>query len=215
MNELIRPSVEGITQALLSVDYLSLKRSFDVSGLPAPRFAEEFLVPVLDSVGERWQKGDLSLSQVYMSGRMCEQLMDQYVRGSKEELKEHGIGIAVLEDFHLLGKRIVCSVLHAAGFGFVDYGPASLNALVEKVQKDNIRILLVSTLMLSSALRVKLLRQMLAERSLEVTILVGGAPFRFDPALWQEVGAHGTSPTASGVIALLNSLTGEVNHGVA
>jgi methanogenic corrinoid protein MtbC1 len=148
-----------------------------------------------------------------MGGRLCEALLEEISTVNPEEKKDFGLAVAVLEDFHVLGKRIVCSVLHTAGYGFKDYGPISLEDLVEKVKLDKTRILLVSTLMLNSALRVKLLKERLTASGLDVNVIVGGAPFRFDPNLWQEVGADATSLTASGVVKTIRNMTGEVQHG--
>lgn len=207
-------AIERATSALLSVNKLYLKLAYETSELSASRFSEEVVVPVLDQIGERWQQGELSLAQVYMGGRLCEALLDEISSGNPQEIKEVGLAIAVLEDFHVLGKRIVCSVLHTAGYGFKDYGPITLEDLVEKVQRDNIRILLVSTLMLNSALRVRQLREKLASRGMAVKLVVGGAPFRFDPNLWSEIGADATSPTASGVVGIIKNLTAEDQHGI-
>ena len=215
MDRDISIAIERVTSALLTVNKVYLKLAYETSGMCASTFSEEVIVPVLDGIGERWQRGELSLAQVYMGGRLCEALLDEISATNPGERKDHGIAIAVLEDFHVLGKRIVCSVLHTAGYKFKDYGPISLDDLVEKVQNDEIRILLVSTLMLNSALRVKQLKESLVSRGLDVKLVVGGAPFRFDPNLWSEVGADATSLTASGVTQILQNLTREVPHGNA
>jgi methanogenic corrinoid protein MtbC1 len=88
------------------------------------------------------------------------------------------LGIAVLEDYHLLGKRIVYSILRASGFAVRDYGRRTVEELVRLVQADEIEIPLISTLMLPSALRVKELRKQLSAADLPFKIVVGGAPFR-------------------------------------
>lgn len=213
MEKNISTAIVRVTSALLSINKVYLKLAYETSEMSASSFSEEVIVPVLDKIGERWQSGELSLAQVYMGGRLCEALLDEISTTKPEEIQDYGIAVAVLEDFHVLGKRIVCSVLHAAGFGFKDYGPIALDELVDKVQNENIRILLVSTLMLNSALRVKQLKESFVSRDMDVKLVVGGAPFRFDPELWREVGADATSPTASGVLKTLRSLTGEVQHG--
>ena len=82
--------------------------------------------------------------------------------------------------------------------------------LVCKIQEDCIEILLVSTLMLASALRLRELRAQLDSQGIAVKIIVGGAPFRFDPNLWREVGADATSNTASGAIEIIKEMIGEV-----
>ena len=200
--------IEQVTAALLSINKVNLKCEFETSGLSANRFAEDIIVPVLDQIGGRWQSGELALAQVYMSGRLCEALLDDISSNAHHEIKECGLAVAVLEDFHVLGKRIVCSVLNSAGYTFKDYGPISLDKLVKQVQDESIHILLVSTLMLNSALRVKQLKEILTSKGLDVKLVVGGAPFRFDPNLWREVGADATSPAASGVVSILKGLTG-------
>lgn len=201
---------------LLSLNRISLQLTFENSGLDILGFAEKVMVPVLDILGNRWQQGELSLAQVYMASRLCEQLMDETVSANQIIPEEHGIAIAVLEDFHVLGKRLVTSVLKASGYGFVDYGQQSLDDLFERTMADNVKILLVSTLMLDSALRIKILKERFKGAGNEVKIVVGGAPFRFDPGLYLEVGADATSKTASGVVAILDNLTGrEACHGRA
>lgn len=214
MNSESSPLIQHVTAALLSINKVNLKLLYESSGMSANRFAEDIIVPVLDNIGARWQSGELALAQVYMSGRICEALLDEISSRSPQDMKEYGVAVAVLEDFHVLGKRIVCSVLTTAGYLYKDYGPISLDNLVEKVQSDSIQILLVSTLMLNSALRVKLLKEALLSKGMDVKLVVGGAPFRFDPDLWREVGADATSSTASGVVTILKSMTGEGRNGI-
>lgn len=208
----ISESIDLVTSALLSVNKVGFSQIFENSGMTVTAFTEHILVPVLDRIGDRWLKGELSLAQVYMSGRLCEKLLEQFSADDSRDIQYLGIGVAVLEDFHVLGKRILCSVLSASGYGFTDYGPISLDDLVEKAVRDNIRILLVSTLMLASALRVKLLKERLTACGQDITIIVGGAPFRFDPNLWREVGADATSASASGVVPILKKIAAEVPH---
>jgi methanogenic corrinoid protein MtbC1 len=64
-------------------------------------------------------------------------------------------------------------------------------------------VLLVSTLLLPSALRVKDLRRRLDELHAPTRLIVGGAPFRLDPQLWREVGADANGNSATDAIALV------------
>ncbi|MBF0444333.1 MAG: cobalamin B12-binding domain-containing protein [Magnetococcales bacterium] len=90
----------------------------------------------------------------------------------------------------MLGKQMVYSALKASGYDLQDYGRMDVESLVKRTQEDGIQLLLVSTLMLRSALRVRVLRELMDEKGMKDTrIIVGGAPFRFDPELWQEMGA--------------------------
>jgi methanogenic corrinoid protein MtbC1 len=102
-----------------------------------------------------------------------------------------------LDDYHALGKIIVCAALRASGWDLHDYGRMTAPELAEKVIENQTGILLVSTLMLRSALQIKELRDRLTAAGSPAKIIVGGAPFRFDPELWLEVGADATGNDAA------------------
>ena len=53
------------------------------------------------------------------------------------------------------------------------------------------------------ALKVKELRELLGS---DVGIVVGGAPFRFDPLLWREVGADAFGRTAADAVNIVAHL---------
>ena len=124
-------------------------------------------------------------------------------------LRKHpAIAQAVLEDHHMLGKLLVSSVLKANRFAFIDYGRVETAELARRVELDRIEILLISTLMLPSALQVKELARLLAGQDLNVKIIVGGAPFRFDKELFREVGADATADRASDVAGAIRQVSG-------
>ena len=82
--------------------------------------------------------------------------------------------------------------------------------LVRKTVAAHVRILLVSTLMLPSALRVREVRRLLDEEGVSPKIVVGGAPFRFDPRLWKDVGADAMGAGAAEAVAIVRRLAEEV-----
>lgn len=153
------------------------------------KIAGDLISPTLVRIGDSWESGNLSLSQVYMSGIICEKIIDKILPPQSPIRKSQPkMAIAVLEGFHLLGKRIIYSTLRASGFELVDLGGGlSIESIVDLVKTEDIKILLLSVLMLPSALRIKELKTQL--KDVDVTIVVGGAPFRFDEQLWKEVGA--------------------------
>ncbi|WP_417908953.1 cobalamin B12-binding domain-containing protein [Candidatus Electronema sp. PJ] len=159
---------------------------------------ERLVVPALEEIGKRWEQGSVALAEVYMSSRICEELADQILPpSSAERINRPKIGIALLDDYHALGKMIVCAALRASGYEIQDYGRLTAAELAERICRDSVSIILVSTLMLRSALQVKTLRELLDAAGSPAKIIVGGAPFRFDPELWQEVGADGTGNNAA------------------
>lgn len=197
-------SIGNLEAALLSMDRVRARLCFEESGLAPLEFAERVVAAALERIGESWEKGAIALSQVYMSGRICEELLSRVIPDDPSKPAAHPpMAIAVLDDFHPLGKRIVTSVLRANGFSVTDYGPTPVEELLAKVQRDGIRILLISTLMLPSALKVREVRDGIDALGLDVRLVVGGAPFRLDPDLWREVGADATCNSASGTVKIL------------
>ena len=194
--------------ALISLDrdtaQLIVKQAVLV-GTPI-EIAGELISQTLKIIGDKWEEGTLSLSQVYMSGLICEQIIDQILPPSSPVRKDQPkMAIAVFEDFHLLGKRIVYSVLRASGFELMDLGGGmgTVN-LLEIIKKENIRVLLLSVLMLPSAIRIKELTKKLTGSG--VKIVVGGAPFRFDEQLWKEVGADAFGRDSSDAIDIVTKI---------
>jgi len=204
-------AVSRFERALLALDRLMARHVLiERDGLETPlQRVEKLVVPALERIGQDWEQGTVALSQVYMSGRICEELVDALLLpGSADRKSQPQMAIAALQDYHLLGKRIVYSVLRASGFELLDYGRIEAGDLVHRVMNDHVEIVLISTLMLPSALRVKDVRAMLKASGYDAKIVVGGAPFRFDDYLWQEVGADAVGRNASDAIDIVNQLAG-------
>ena len=165
---------------------------------------DQVVVPALEQIGLAWEKGDVALSQVYMSGRICEELVEQVLPPSDPDRKHQPrSAIVVLCDYHMLGKRIVYSQMRASGFELFDYGRMDVDELVERALADQIRVLLISVLMLPSALKVKQVCARLKAAGAPIRIAVGGAPFLFDDRLWQEVGADAMGHNAADAVSLV------------
>lgn len=199
--------------ALLQINRNKAREIFDAYYMADGRSFEalEYLViQSLEKIGKGWEEGNISLSQVYMSGVICEELMDKYMPSLEiERIKKPRIAIGVLLDHHALGKRIVYSVLRAGGYEVIDFGQGlSIDEMVEKTIQNEVDILLVSTLMLSSALKVKMLKSKIDEKNYMVKIIVGGAPFRMDCELWKEVGADADGKNASDITQIIKKITG-------
>ena len=201
--------ITALIDALLRIDQLKVKEIFSLANPhvdPIERI-ENLISPALEWIGAEWEQGRLSLSQVYMSGRICEDMVNEILPTSQaRSINQPAMAIAVLEDYHTLGKRIVYSMLRSAGYVLRDYGRVTVEELIKNIAQDRIEIILISVLMLPSALRVKKLHQSLDLAGLPVKIIVGGAPFRFDPKLWREVGADGCGNTASDALQLVRSI---------
>jgi methanogenic corrinoid protein MtbC1 len=193
-------SSEIFADKLLVLDRIGAEQMLaEARAQDAPlKAVERLVVPALEEIGKRWEQGSAALAQVYMSSRICEELVDKLLPpSSPERILRPKIGIALLDDYHALGKTIVCAALRASGYELCDYGRLTAPELAERICHDEVKIVLISTLMLRSALQIKQVKILLVAAGSATKIIVGGAPFRFDPELWREVGADATGSNAA------------------
>ncbi len=206
------PSVR-LEEALLDADRTAAAAVLEAARREQGHGAiDRVLVPALERIGQGWEQGRLALSQVYMAGRLCEELAEAILPSALASRAPPGtIGIAVLEDHHLLGQRIVTATARAAGWPVEDLGHGvGADELAAQVARRGLRVVMVSTLMLRAALQVRRLVEQLRSAGSTAHVLVGGAPFRLDPALWQEVGADAMGITATDALPLLERFAREV-----
>lgn len=202
MNEWIRPFRESLER----LDRVGADSFFNqaLNTLSPIEAVEQVVVPALEQIGEAWETGTVALSQVYLSGRFCEELVERVLPPSDPDRKNQPrSAIVVLSDYHMLGKRIVYSVMRASGFELFDYGRMDVEELVARAVADQIRVLLISVLILPSALKVRDVCARLKRNGSGIKVLVGGAPFLFDDQMWQEVGADAMGRSAADAIAII------------
>lgn len=160
-------SVIAFYDALVSLDRPRIETLFrqavDRSG--PMQAVEGVMAPALVRLGEEWSAGRTALSQIYMSSRICEDIVERLLPAACAERKgQVHPAIVVLSDYHTLGKRIVLSIMRASGLDVIDYGRMEVEPLVERVIADEVQILLISVLMLPSALKVQSVRSALDAR---------------------------------------------------
>ncbi|MFO1200046.1 MAG: cobalamin-dependent protein [Burkholderiaceae bacterium] len=197
--------IEEFRGALESLDRVGAEAVFAralARGTPIDA-VEALVVPALMRIGDAWEAGRVALSQVYLSGRVSEALVERVLPPSDPDRKHQPrSAVVVLRDYHMLGKRIVHSVMRASGFEVFDYGRMDVDELVARVIADDVRVLMISTLMLPAALRVREVTERLRDGGRTVRVAVGGAPYRFDERLWSEVGADAMGASAGDAVAI-------------
>lgn len=210
----LKENIQDFQSALLSLDKLKSNALFQhaLTESSPIEVVEQMIVPSLTNIGQAWHDGNLALSQIYMSGRLCEELVDQVLPPSDPDRKfQPHSAIVVLNDYHMLGKRIVYSLMRASGFELYDYGRMNVTQLVEQVQIDQIKVLLISVLMLPSALKIRELRDALIAADIDIKIIVGGAPFLFDSELWKAVGADAMGKSAPDAVHVVENWMREMS----
>lgn len=197
-------------EALLDMNRLRADRLIQQAAVSRPllQCLETIIVPALEHIGIAWEKGDVALSQVYVSSRICEDLVLKYMPAKQPGLPgQPRLAIGVFEDSHGLGKRMVQAVLQSAGYQMLDYGVSLTEpALLSRLRVDQVQVLLLSTLTLRSALSLG--RTTAAARTVVpgLRIVVGGAPFLLEPELWREVGADAMGANAAAALKVIKQL---------
>lgn len=218
MNSFAKPNQTEITavqqaykSALLDVDMIRaeevLRKGSNMFATPL-EVTELCLAPVLEQLGEDWENGHLALSQIYMASRISEELVERLLPRPSPEMsgdKAPKIALVLLEDHHILGKRLVQSALRSVGIPILDWQRLTTEELIIRAEQERPDLILISTLMLRSALLVRDVREGLNRAGLAIPVYVGGAPFRLDPLLWQEVGADAMGGNAAEAIHLVRS----------
>ncbi|MBI9073673.1 MAG: cobalamin-dependent protein [Melioribacteraceae bacterium] len=208
----IKQIVNQFEKALLNFDKIEANRLLlaHVDEYGPAELINKIVVQALKRIGDSWQNGSLALSQIYMSGRICEQLVDELLPpASNQRRNQPKMAIAVLNDYHFLGKRIIYSQIRSAGFEVIDYGRKTVNELVEAICNDGIEVIFISTLMYPSALDIKLVVEKLEKERAKVKVLVGGAPFNMDKKLWQQVGADAMGTDGNEALNWVNKMMEE------
>ena len=204
-------------EALLAMDYVTSAALFAQAEQReggAAQVAEALLLPVLEGLGEEWEKGLLSLAQIYVAGRICDDLT-QSLGASPELTADAPVAMANLLDHHALGKRIVLAHLRVGGIAVRDYGSGiTPEEVVDRAERDHIRVLLLSTLMLASALEVGRVKRLCQDRHLALAVVAGGAPFRLDPGLGRAVGADAVGYAASDALVHVRHFLGKRRENV-
>jgi methanogenic corrinoid protein MtbC1 len=177
---------------------------------------DNLVVPALRHIGAGSARGEIPLDELYLSAKLCADLVaENLAPGQMLRPDQPRTAIGVLEDSHLLGSQIVQAVLGAAGYEVSDWGARlSVADIAARAAAEGTQLMLVSVLMLRAALRVAELPAALAERGSLATLVVGGAPFRFDPELAAEVGIALVAREATDILDIMVAQRGAVARPV-
>ncbi len=178
----------------------------------------EVLEPTMVKWGQLWMKGKLSLADGYLSGKVAEEVFLKASETGEFDDKSNKIkGTVVIgnaeDDFHPLGRRLVIIFAKAAGYKVVDLGNDIMaNEFVDAAIKNNASIIAVSAMMYTTASNIKKIREEIDKRTLHNTIklAVGGAVFKLNPELVNEVGGDGTAQDAMQSPDLFDRLMSEI-----
>lgn len=182
-------------------------------GVSPEEIVFKVVVPAIEqmikSISENF---DANLAQHFMTAQIASEVTDEMIPlfQKKPSVVGHIVLGTAHGDMHSLGRRIVSGCLKALMIDVTDLGVnVPPEQFVDEAVAHNAEIIGISAMMVHTAkgengcLKV---RQILRERGLEekIKIIVGGAPYRYDPDLYKIVGADSWAEdgiTAGKVIA--------------
>ncbi len=154
---------------------------------------DEDLIPVLNDIGSKFEKGELFLPQLIQSSQTVKLAFDRVKQELTAENTDGGskgrILLATVEhDVHDIGKNIVKVVLENYGFEVVDLGrDVPAKKVVEECRARNIRLVGLSALMTTTVASMERTIRLLKAELPDSFVIVGGAVLNSRYA--QEIGA--------------------------
>lgn len=161
---------------------------------------------------------DANLAQHFMAAQIASEVTDAMVE--KIEKPPQPIGTIVIGtaegDIHSLGKKIVMGCLRAFLIEAVDLGVnVPPGKFVDEAVARNAPVIGVSAMMVHTVTGEngpKAVRALLRKRGLEnkIKLIVGGAPFRFDPELKDSIGADAVAEDGMVAAEVIKKFVNEV-----
>jgi 5-methyltetrahydrofolate--homocysteine methyltransferase len=161
----------------------------------------EALIPALEEVGARFERGDFFVPEMLIAGRAMsgalELLRPLLAQTDAEPIGTFLMG-TVKGDVHDIGKNLVDIMLEGAGFKVVDIGvQVAPDAFIEAIQEHKPDVVGFSAFLTTTMPMFKVNIEALEKAGLrdDVIVMVGGAPVTQEYA--DVVGADGYAPDAA------------------
>ena len=139
------------------------------------------LIPALDIVGAKYEKGKLFLPQLLQAASAAQSAFDVIKtvlaqRGGAGTAKGRIVLATVKGDVHDIGKNIVKVILENYGFEVLDLGrDVPVETVVDTVRREHIRLVGLSALMTTTLKSMEQTIAALHEAQLDCKVMVGGA----------------------------------------
>jgi methylmalonyl-CoA mutase cobalamin-binding domain/chain len=180
------------------------------TGLGPESILFDALIPSLEEVGARFERGDFFVPEMLIAGRAMSAALDR-LRPLLAETGAETVGTFVMGtvkgDVHDIGKNLVNIMLEGAGFHVIDLGvqvaPEKFVAAIEEHKPDVVGFsaFLTTTMPMFKANINALEKAGLRDR---VIVMVGGAPVTQEYA--DAVGADGYAADASTAVRMAKDL---------
>ncbi len=141
----------------------------------------EYIIPTLDIVGEKYENGHIFLPQLIQSAETVKEsfevIKDKLSKGTDAEISKGKIVLATVKgDIHDIGKNIVKVLLENYNYEIIDLGKdVSKEKIVEAVIKNNVKLIGLSALMTTTVKNMEETIFELKRTKPDCVVMVGGA----------------------------------------
>ena len=181
-------------------------------GLAPETLLFEALIPSLEEVGARFERGDFFVPEMLIAGKAMAGALE-ILRPLLAETGVETVGTIIMGtvkgDVHDIGKNLVNIMLEGAGFRVIDLGvQVAPERFVEAIQEHHPDIVGFSAFLTTTMPMFKANINALEKSGLrdQVIVMVGGAPVTQEYA--DAVGADGYAADASAAVSRVKDLLG-------
>jgi 5-methyltetrahydrofolate--homocysteine methyltransferase len=204
--------------SLTKIKDLVIQGSYDVNivvkallqqGIQPLEIINKGLIPGLDEVGDKFEKGEYFLPQLMLSAEIAEQVfhhIEKFLGTDREVLSKSTVVIGTVKgDIHDIGKNMVAVMLKTHGYKVVDLGKnVSRETFLEAAKKEKAEFVGLSALMTTTMVEIPKTIEYIKKYLPNIKIIVGGAVVTEEYAI--QSGADGYSQDAVGAVKLVEEL---------
>ncbi|MEO7733765.1 MAG: ATP-binding protein [Kofleriaceae bacterium] len=173
----------------------------------------EILQPAMYELGERWERGEVSVAQEHFCTAATQAMMATLHAEvfADQPAGRRLLALSVGGNAHSIGIRMVADVFELRGWSVMFAGAdTSTDAVLATLAGDAFDVLAISAALSEHLPEVETLVRAARDRSDRVRVLVGGRAFRDDRELWRRIGADGYAATPAQAVTLAEALTAQV-----
>jgi len=180
-----------------------------VKGIKAQEIVDDYLIPAITEVGERFDRKEYFLPQLIMSADTMRKgfaVLEPILKeDGPKEAKGKLVIATVKGDIHDIGKNIVALMLRNYGFEVTDLGKdVEAEEILAGAEKAGATIIVLSALMTTTMVEMKAVIELSKEQGCSYKFMIGGAVV--DQNYADEIGADGYSEDALQAVKLAERL---------
>jgi trimethylamine corrinoid protein len=221
---MLDPFIRDYREAVFDTDgdrALAVAESALAQGFAAEDIVFKVVIPAIEEMMAVINRDpDANLAQHFMTAQIAATVTEKMLAHFRQPPASQGkvvIGTSA-GDLHSLGKRIVMGCLKSLMIDVVDLGVnVEPERFVDAAVEHDAHVIAISSMMIHTARGEHgslAVRRLLQQRGLEnrIKLVVGGAPYRFDPELYRAVGADAWAEDGITAGRVIQALVREVKQ---